>query len=340
MPPVKLGPIRSRNGGLRMSSRARGRRRSDRATSPQRPCGRVWRAPSGAGPRRHRRCARAPLEQPVGQRLGRSATAEHVVRAGKRPTSGSRVGACLRRRRIALRRATSGLDPANLLGSQHGLHCRGGATAAGVLCGRRAHGSGRRPSRGDARPPAPSWHRRCALRAADGPRARLVRTADGSGRRRDGRAGNDAERARERSAGRRAGWVDRAPCDPERGHRPPRAPRHVQGPRARALDPLLSLARHANAHVKISGVSAFSRRPFPHADSGPWVHRAVEEFGSQRTLWGSDFPWTYALSSGYGGTLASVLLALRELPPADLRNCLAATARRLYGLPVPGGQPT
>jgi predicted TIM-barrel fold metal-dependent hydrolase len=101
-----------------------------------------------------------------------------------------------------------------------------------------------------------------------------------------------------------------------------------------ALAPLLRLAEHPNLSVKLSGLSAFSRSDFPHPDTGAWARRVVAEFGSERTLWGSDFPWTHELRSGYPGALGAALVALADLPSDALRNCFALTARRLHHLPA------
>lgn len=102
------------------------------------------------------------------------------------------------------------------------------------------------------------------------------------------------------------------------------------GGRRGALTPLLRLAAHTNVFAKMSGLSALSSRAFPHTDTGAWARRAVEEFGSERTLWGSDYPWTQREPAGYAGALGAALLALGDIASDALGDCFAGTARRLY----------
>ncbi len=57
------------------------------------------------------------------------------------------------------------------------------------------------------------------------------------------------------------------------------------------IGPLLSLAAHDNAYVKISGLYAISDPPheYPHPQATPFVRLALDTFGPRRCLWGSDF---------------------------------------------------
>ena len=55
------------------------------------------------------------------------------------------------------------------------------------------------------------------------------------------------------------------------------------------IDHLVELARRSNVAVKLSGVPALSREPFPFRDLWPHLHRVIRAFGPERCMWGSDF---------------------------------------------------
>ena len=57
------------------------------------------------------------------------------------------------------------------------------------------------------------------------------------------------------------------------------------------LQPLLSLARLPNVHVKISGLYAMSepQHAFPHSSAEGVIRRVLEAFGPERCMWASDF---------------------------------------------------
>ncbi len=61
---------------------------------------------------------------------------------------------------------------------------------------------------------------------------------------------------------------------------------------------LIELAYYPNTYVKISALSAVSSRGYPYNDTKDLVMRIYEAFGSQRLMWGSDFPYVQ-LKEGY-----------------------------------------
>ncbi|PKB80082.1 MAG: hypothetical protein BZY88_10005 [SAR202 cluster bacterium Io17-Chloro-G9] len=71
---------------------------------------------------------------------------------------------------------------------------------------------------------------------------------------------------------------------------------------------VLTLARYSNTYMKIPGLGEFCprpmpfRQPMPFADIPPLIEQAVEAFGPQRLMWGSDFP-PVAAREGYGNAL-------------------------------------
>jgi L-fuconolactonase len=99
-----------------------------------------------------------------------------------------------------------------------------------------------------------------------------------------------------------------------------------------ACDDLLRLARHDNVHVKLTALPELSTTSYPHRDMWPWVRAAVDAFGAERLLWGSDYPFTAP-----GGTYAESLTVLDEVLPdlsaADRYLIVAGTARKLYRIP-------
>jgi predicted TIM-barrel fold metal-dependent hydrolase len=70
--------------------------------------------------------------------------------------------------------------------------------------------------------------------------------------------------------------------DPRRGLRDP------------GFQELLRRGREGRAVVKLSGLYKFSQRPHPHEDAWPFVRALVEEFGPDRCVWASDWPFLRA----------------------------------------------
>jgi L-fuconolactonase len=74
--------------------------------------------------------------------------------------------------------------------------------------------------------------------------------------------------------------------------------------------------------------------PFTVAGVRPVWEVALELFGPERLMWGSDWPMTL-LTSGYAGTWEVMRVLIEELAPAEQEQLLAGTATRVYGLPAP-----
>ena len=93
-------------------------------------------------------------------------------------------------------------------------------------------------------------------------------------------------------------------------------------------EPLAALAVNADVTCKLSGMVTEAGSGWSPGTLRPFVVAAVEEFGPQRLMFGSDWPVCLLMAS-YGGELA----ALREaLPPPVLDAIFAGTAIRTYGL--------
>jgi L-fuconolactonase len=71
---------------------------------------------------------------------------------------------------------------------------------------------------------------------------------------------------------------------------------------------VLALAKYPNTFMKIPGLGEICPRPMPFIqpmpfpDIPPLIEMAIESFGAQRLMWGSDFPPS-AAREGYGNTL-------------------------------------
>jgi len=104
------------------------------------------------------------------------------------------------------------------------------------------------------------------------------------------------------------------------------------GPRQPGFRTLLGLARTRRATVKISGQVKFSRLPYPHADTLPFVRALIDAFTLDACVWGSDWPFLrVAQRVDYGALLK---LVENLLPDAsDRRRLLWDTPRRLFGFP-------
>lgn len=99
------------------------------------------------------------------------------------------------------------------------------------------------------------------------------------------------------------------------------------------VDHLLALSALKNVHVKLSAIGLLSRDPWPYEDMRLIVERALEAFGAERLLWGSDYP--HVLDVGpYPASLAAVLLLLPDLSHKERAMISGGNAARLYGLSI------
>lgn len=67
----------------------------------------------------------------------------------------------------------------------------------------------------------------------------------------------------------------------------------------------------------------------------PWIRRPLELFGSDRCMFGSNFPVDRAVT-GYADLLEAYLTVLAEAGPGAVEDVFVHTAARFYDLPVPG----
>jgi L-fuconolactonase len=94
-----------------------------------------------------------------------------------------------------------------------------------------------------------------------------------------------------------------------------------------------AVAARPNTVAKVSGLQVRGE-PFTVAGIRPAWEAALELFGPDRLLWGSDWPMTL-LTAGYGGTWEVMAQLVDELTPEEQHQILAGTAQRVYRLAAP-----
>ena len=93
---------------------------------------------------------------------------------------------------------------------------------------------------------------------------------------------------------------------------------------------LADVAAHPSTTAKVSGLQV-PGRPFTVEELRPAWETALELFGPERLMWGSDWPLTI-LVDGYVGTWAVMARLVDELSPAEQSMLMAGTARSVYQL--------
>ena len=95
------------------------------------------------------------------------------------------------------------------------------------------------------------------------------------------------------------------------------------------LPKVLTLAKHPNVAIKITGACTLSREPFPSNDIWGPVCRVIDAFGIDRCLWGTD--WTRAVNFL---TFAQGVDAFRftdRISASDKSKLMGGTLTRIYG---------
>ena len=101
----------------------------------------------------------------------------------------------------------------------------------------------------------------------------------------------------------------------------------------KAFGALCALGRkHENLYLKLSAHFRVASQDAPHQDLQPRFDQAVEAFGADRLMWGSDFPFVQ-LNGGQKASLEAVRKFSSALPKEARDAILGGTARRLFRLP-------
>jgi L-fuconolactonase len=95
---------------------------------------------------------------------------------------------------------------------------------------------------------------------------------------------------------------------------------------------LKPVARYTNIHCKLSGlVTEANWSSWQADDLRPYVEHALEFFGADRTMFGSDYP-VCLLAASYDRVLESFHELLRELSESDRDKIFSKNAARFYRL--------
>jgi L-fuconolactonase len=109
----------------------------------------------------------------------------------------------------------------------------------------------------------------------------------------------------------------------------------------RELEPWSSLlaraARMPNVFAKLSGLDAGDADYWTAAEIVPYVDRALDLFGPERLMFGSDWP-VANLRGGYSKVWRETNLALARLTPDERTRIMGGTAIEFYRLPIVGRQ--
>jgi L-fuconolactonase len=103
--------------------------------------------------------------------------------------------------------------------------------------------------------------------------------------------------------------------------------------RDRVLDPwrddMAAIARRGNSFCKLSGLVTEARADWSVADLRPYVAHLLNTFGSERLIWGSDWP-VVNLGGGYERWLDATRTLLGALDPAERAAVFGGNATRIY----------
>jgi L-fuconolactonase len=115
---------------------------------------------------------------------------------------------------------------------------------------------------------------------------------------------------------------------------------HLAKPRIkdRAIDDWLpafrEAARRPNVHCKLSGmVTEADFDSWTPADLGPYVEHALEAFGPERLIYGSDWPVCLVANAEHHDVLHALETHLEGLSDSERTAILGGNAKRFYRLP-------
>jgi L-fuconolactonase len=113
----------------------------------------------------------------------------------------------------------------------------------------------------------------------------------------------------------------------DHGAKPPIA----SGRRQPWADLVAALARHPRVHCKLSGLATEAGQRWTVASLEPYVAHLVACFGTDRLLWGSDWP-VVNLAGGYRRWSEATAALLAGLDDAERAAIMGENARRFYWL--------
>ncbi|GAB5376434.1 MAG: amidohydrolase family protein [Acuticoccus sp.] len=106
------------------------------------------------------------------------------------------------------------------------------------------------------------------------------------------------------------------------------------GPDEPGFRAILRHAETGRAAIKLSGAFRLSMAPYPHPDLDPFVAAVLAAFGTDRCVWGSDYPFIFAVRRP--SHAASLAMLARWLPdPAARQTVMVDAPVRLFGFDRP-----
>jgi predicted TIM-barrel fold metal-dependent hydrolase len=102
------------------------------------------------------------------------------------------------------------------------------------------------------------------------------------------------------------------------------------GSQVPAFEQLLAMARYPRLNVKVSEFPRASNEEFPYIDLFDWVHLLIEEYSSDRLMWGTDFPFIVE-QAGYSKGWEIAEWIEPAIDPVLLDQILGGTCERLFG---------
>ncbi len=100
-------------------------------------------------------------------------------------------------------------------------------------------------------------------------------------------------------------------------------------------EPLQRLAADGRTVCKLSGLVSEAAPGWTTDTLRRWVDLALDAFGPNRLLWGSDWPVLLQAGAGYGQWLCMADQLLSDLSADERAAVFGETARRVYGLKIP-----
>jgi predicted TIM-barrel fold metal-dependent hydrolase len=93
---------------------------------------------------------------------------------------------------------------------------------------------------------------------------------------------------------------------------------------------LCRLARHQQAHVKISAFYALGKKTSPYLDLAPMIRSLLNSFGPQRLMWATDCPFQVQAGHTYHDSIELVRTRLDFLSADDRQWLLRKAAERVF----------
>jgi L-fuconolactonase len=98
---------------------------------------------------------------------------------------------------------------------------------------------------------------------------------------------------------------------------------------------LADVAEAPNTTVKLSGLNTAAAPGAASVDYQRYVDHALDVFGPERTMYGSDWPFALLAANSYTDIWRDLRACLNDLDHADRCSVLAGTAQRVYQLSIP-----